>query len=98
MPRGQGEVPGGFDARGEGIPSSVYRGRSLLFVAYIVVGVLVAAGVIGNDNYFSGLNTLKELADAVLAILLWPLVLLGVNFNIGGGHGGSSGGAGGGSG
>jgi hypothetical protein len=34
----------------------------------------------------------------VLAILLWPLVLLGVNFNIGGGHGGSSGGAGGGSG
>ena len=69
----------------------MFRGGSLFFVAYLVVGVLVAAGVIGNDNYFSGLSTLKELADAALAILLWPLVLLGVNFNIGGGHVASSG-------
>jgi len=63
------------------------RGPSLLVIAYLVVGVLVAAGVIGNDNYFNDLSTLKELADAVLAVLLWPLVLLGVNFNIAGGHG-----------
>jgi hypothetical protein len=67
-----------------------YRGPSLFFVLYVVVGVLVAAGVIGDDNYFRDLNSLKELADAVLAVLLWPLVLLGVNFNIGGGdHSGS---------
>jgi hypothetical protein len=71
------------------------RGPSLLFIAYLVVGVLVAAGVIGNDNYFSNVNTLKEVADAALAVLLWPLVLLGVNFNFGGGHGGSSGSSGG---
>ena len=66
-----------------------YRGPSLLVVVYLVVGVLVATGVIGNDDYFSGLSSLKELADAALAIVLWPLVLLGVNFNIGGGHSGS---------
>ena len=70
------------------------RGPSLLVIAYLVVGVLVATGVIGNDNYFRDLNTLKELADAALAVLLWPLVLLGVNFNIGGSHGSSSSGSG----
>ena len=80
------QQPGRFDLRGEGTTIVVYRGPSLLFVAYIVIGVLVAAGVIGNDNYFSHLNTLKELADAALAVLLWPLVLLGVNFNIGSSH------------
>jgi len=74
------------------------RGPSLFIVAYLVVGVLVAAGVIGNDNYFNHLNTLKELGDAALAVLLWPLVLLGVNFNIGGSHIASSDGSGGGSG
>jgi hypothetical protein len=65
----------------------MYRGPSLLFVAYIVVGVLVAAGVIGNHDYFTGVNTLKEVADAVLAVVLWPLVLLGVHFNLGSHHG-----------
>ena len=62
--------------------------RSLLLVLYLVIGVLVAAGVIGDDNYVRGLSNLKELADAALAIILWPLVLLGVSFNIAGtGHG-----------
>ena len=67
-----------------------YRGPSLLFVLYLVIGVLVAAGVIGDDNYFRDLSSLKELADAVLAVLLWPLVLLGVNFNIAGNGGSGS--------
>ena len=66
---------------------------SIFFVIYLVIGILVAAGVIGDDNYFGDVNSLKQLADAVLAVLLWPLVLLGVNFNIGE-HGGSSGGSG----
>lgn len=71
------------------------RGPSWLFVIYIIVGVLVAAGVIGNDNYFNGVSSIEEILNAVLAVLLWPLVLLGINFNIGGGSaGGGSGGAG----
>ena len=77
-----------------------------IFLLYLAVGVLVAAGIIGSEgNYFSGLSTLEETAEMVLAVLLWPLVLLDVNvnigdINIGGGDsgGGSAGDAGGGGG
>lgn len=80
---------------------------SLLFVIYVVLGVLVAAGVIGDDpSLFSHLNTIEELVELILTILLWPLVLLGVDFHIGdinvgvgdsngGGSGAGEGGAGG---
>lgn len=56
----------------------------LLFLAYLVVGLLVAAGIIGDESsYFSDLSNLEEIAEMVLAVLLWPLVLLDVNVNIG---------------
>jgi K+-transporting ATPase A subunit len=68
---------------------------SPLLVLYLVFGVLVAAGVIGDEpNLFSGLNTIKELVEVILTIVLWPLALLGVDFNIGSiavGDGGSNG-------
>lgn len=55
-----------------------------IFVLYLVVGILVAAGVIGSEeNYFSDLDNLEEILEMVLAVLLWPLVLLDVNINIG---------------
>jgi uncharacterized membrane protein YgcG len=74
----------------------------LFSLLYLVVGVLVAAGIIGSEgSYFSGLSNLEELVEMVLAVLLWPLVLLDVNvnsgdINIGGGDsgGGDSGGGG----
>jgi hypothetical protein len=69
----------------------VYRGPSLFVFVYVIVGVLVAAGVIGNDDYFADLNTFKEAIDAFLAVLLWPLVLLGVTFHVGGSVGGGGG-------
>lgn len=57
---------------------------SLFFTLYLVVGVLVAAGIIGSEgSYFSGLSNLEEFVEMVLAVLLWPLVLLDVNINIG---------------
>ena len=78
------------------------RSSGLLFTVYVVIGILVAAGTIGGgQNYFDGLNTLGELADMLLAVLLWPLVLLGIDFNIGGNGpavSGDSGGGGGGGG
>ncbi len=56
----------------------------LFFLIYVVVGVLVAASVLGDaGNYFSGLNTIEELVELILAVLLWPLVLLDVNVSIG---------------
>jgi hypothetical protein len=55
-----------------------------LLTVYIVVGILVAAGVIGSEqNYFSDLGNLEQIAEMVLAVLLWPLVLFDVNINIG---------------
>jgi hypothetical protein len=56
----------------------------LLFPIYVVIGLLVAGGIIGDErSYFSGLNNLEEFIEMVLAVLLWPLVLLDVNINIG---------------
>jgi hypothetical protein len=52
--------------------------RKLLFVVYIVIGVIVAAG----HHYFAHLNALKPIVSAVLAVLLWPLVLFGVSLHI----------------
>ena len=49
-----------------------------LFVIYIIVGVIVAAG----HHYFEHLDTVRPIASAVLAVLLWPLVLLGVSFHL----------------
>ena len=50
---------------------------ALLFVLYIIIGVVVAAG----NDYFDHLDKLKPIISAVLAVLLWPLVLLGVNLH-----------------
>lgn len=52
--------------------------RTLLLIVYLVIGVVVAA----NRNYLDSLDTLREIISAILAIGLWPLVLLGVNLNI----------------
>ena len=52
--------------------------RTVLFIAYIIVGLIVAAG----HHYFEHLDALKPIASAVLAVLLWPLVLLGVGLHL----------------
>ncbi len=52
--------------------------RTLLFVVYIVIGVIVAA----THHYFEHLNAVKPIASAVLAVVLWPLVLFGVGLHI----------------
>jgi hypothetical protein len=50
----------------------------VLFVIYVIVGVIVAAG----HHYFEHVDSLRPIASAVLAVLLWPLVLLGVSFHL----------------
>lgn len=52
--------------------------RAVLFVVYIVIGVIVAAG----HDYFVHLDAVKPIISAVLAVLLWPLILLGVSLHI----------------
>jgi hypothetical protein len=52
--------------------------RKLLFLAYLVIGVVVAA----SKDYLDNLDTVRRLASAVLAIGLWPLLLLGIDLHI----------------
>ncbi|MGD0272726.1 MAG: hypothetical protein ABSB96_03235 [Gaiellaceae bacterium] len=44
-------------------------------IVYIVVGLIVAQ----QHHYFNNLGTFKRVASSVFAVLLWWLVLLGVN-------------------
>jgi hypothetical protein len=56
----------------------MFRRPSLLGLVYIVVGVAVAA----NYDYFEKLDTIRRVASAVLAVVLWPLLLLGIDLHI----------------
>jgi hypothetical protein len=49
-----------------------------LGLVYLIVGVAIAA----SYDYFERLNTLRRVVSAVLAIVLWPLVLLGIDLHI----------------
>jgi hypothetical protein len=52
--------------------------RVLLFVVYFVIGVVVAA----THHYFEHLSSVKPIASAILAVVLWPLVLFGVGLHL----------------
>ncbi len=56
------------------------RGRpiSLGAVIWVVVGVVVAA----SHHFLDNLGNLGAVLSALLAVLLWPLVLLGVKIAI----------------
>jgi hypothetical protein len=54
------------------------RGPSLVLLVYLVVGVAVAA----SHDYFSNVNTVRDVFAAVLAVVLWPLVLLGIDLHL----------------
>jgi len=51
---------------------------SVLFFLYLIVGGIVAA----THHYWSNLHTLKAVLSALLATVLWPLLLAGVNLHI----------------
>ncbi len=54
------------------------RVGSLVTLIWVVVGIVVA----NNHHYFRHLGRLKPLLSAILAVVLWPLVLLGINLHI----------------
>jgi len=47
-------------------------------VVYVIIGLVIA----NNHNYFTHIRALKPFASAVLAVLLWPLILLGISLHI----------------
>lgn len=52
------------------------RGLSLGTVLYLIIGVVVAL----SNGY--GITDLSSLLSFLLAMFLWPLVLLGIDLNI----------------
>ena len=51
---------------------------SFLGLVYLVIGVAIAA----THEYFERLNNLRRVISALLAVILWPLVLLGIDLHI----------------
>jgi hypothetical protein len=51
---------------------------SLGTIVYVIVGVVVAS----SHHYLTHTGSLKPIVSAVLAIALWPLVLLGINLHV----------------
>ncbi len=47
-------------------------------LVYVVVGVAIAA----SHNYFQNLHGWRGVVSAILAVFLWPLVLLHINLHI----------------
>lgn len=50
----------------------------LLPLVWLVVGAIVAA----THHYFEHVNSLRLVGSAILAVLLWPLLLLGIDLHI----------------
>lgn len=51
---------------------------SLGSVVWLIVGVLLAS----SHHYFKHVDALKPIVSAVLAVILWPLLLLGINLHV----------------
>jgi hypothetical protein len=51
---------------------------SLLPIIWLVIGVVVAAG----HHFFDHLGTIGAILSAIFAVILWPLILLGVKIAI----------------
>jgi hypothetical protein len=47
-------------------------------IIWLVIGAVVASA----HHYFTHASTLKPIVSAVLAVVLWPLLLLGINLHI----------------
>jgi len=51
---------------------------SIVGIVYLVIGVIVAS----SHAFLTNLNTVAPIVSAILAVLLWPLVLLGVDLHL----------------
>jgi hypothetical protein len=53
--------------------------KLLIGLAYLAIGLVVAS----THHYFGHLGDIKSIVSALLAVVLWPLVLFGVNLHLG---------------
>ena len=55
-----------------------WRGPSLALIVWLVVGAIVGR----SHHYFVHTSTGKQVLSAALAVVLWPLLLLGINLHV----------------
>jgi hypothetical protein len=56
-----------------------FRRINLFWIIYLVIGVIVAI----DRNYFEHLGSVDRIFSMIFEVLLWPLVLLGVDIAVG---------------
>ena len=55
------------------------RGRGVsLGAIYLIAGLVVAAA----KDYFDNIENFKAVLEALIAIIIWPAILLGVDINV----------------
>lgn len=54
------------------------RRSSIIVIVYVIIGIIMAS----NRGYLVGLGAIDNIISALLAIILWPLLLLGVSLHI----------------
>jgi hypothetical protein len=67
-----------FSPRWSGEKSAMFFRSRLLGLIWIGVGIAIA----WTHHYFNHLSTWRQILSALLAIVLWPLVLLGISLHI----------------
>jgi len=50
----------------------------IIMIVYLVVGVIVASA----QGYLGSISSVGDALNLLLAVVLWPLLLIGVDFNI----------------
>ena len=56
---------------------AIFKGRRWLYVLWVLIGIVVAW-----ERSYITVTLLKLVLSALLAIFLWPLVLLGVSLHL----------------
>jgi hypothetical protein len=59
-----------------------YRRRPRVSVLVVAIYLIVGAFVAASHHYFNHVEDARGIADAVLAMLLWPLVLFGLKITL----------------
>jgi hypothetical protein len=54
------------------------RGPSFVTIVYLVIGAIVAR----SHHYFAHTGTGKQVLSAAFAVVLWPLLLLGIDLHV----------------
>jgi len=52
--------------------------RNLILLAYVIVGIVLAH----SHDYLRNLHHAEAIISAVLAVVLWPLLVAGLNLHV----------------